>query len=83
MITMSHISFIIFPNRHPLPNERPSFEGCGDFLMSDNETLLQWNSEDVDAIISSPKSMELGAEVQYGFQLFKDLQHQYRHDDEY
>ena len=68
--------------RHPNANERPSFEECGDFLMSDNDTLLQWNSEDYDGL-RSQKAMELGAEVQYGFQLYKDLQHQYRTDDEF
>ena len=77
---MSHY----FIYRHPNPKDRPSFiDICSDFLDIDSDSLLQWSSEDIDGLLEKAreKAMELGADIPYGHQLYKDLQHQYRTND--
>ena len=76
----SSFSLLLLTARHPNPKDRPVFTDiCEDYLYTDDETLLSWNTEDRRA---SQKASEIGAQLSEGFYLYNDLQRIYRTDDD-
>jgi hypothetical protein len=61
---------------HPEHSKRPGFHAIGTKLQSQAKTILQWEQDLIDN--SSPMTLVLGAPLEHGQELYKDLQNYYR-----
>ena len=62
------------PLRHPVPRKRPNFNDIMLFLLKSDKDILVVPEE---ASSTHPKANKLGADLQAGVHMYKDLQETY------
>ena len=70
-------SYFISLYRNPNPAGRLSFdEICNDYLKANDDSLLSWDKSDLEG--RSSDATKIGAMLDIGYDLYTDLQKQYR-----
>ena len=64
-------------NRNPEQSQRSSFDDLLEILQNSDDRLLDWLDSDLEKM-SSPQSNIVGAALEKGHSLYKDLQGSYR-----
>lgn len=63
--------------RNPDPNSRLTFDAIyTDYLDTANESLVTWDKDDLDGL--SSEASVIGAPLEAGYDLYTDLQREYR-----
>ena len=67
-------NYSILSYRNPNKDQRPSFESLEKSLREPTEKILGWNDSDTQ---SCPEAQMLGAPLEHGQKLYRDLQDAY------